>query len=546
MKHILKFIPGGLLAIILATGCDTNALHDLNINPNAVNQMDMNYFLTAAELGIASGGSRGDNRYIDWRTNIGMCAHATQQLATATTGLLATGDKYIDNDPEVNNAPFQFWLQDVGRTTAEIIRQAGDGGYQAGLRNNTLQAGRIIRAFNFARLTDMYGSVPYSEANQGLAGIFYPKYDKQKDVYLACLQELESAAAAMAANDKDGFAAADFIFDGNIAKWKKWAYSIMLRMGMRVSMVDAAMATEWVNKALAGGVFESNDDNVWVKMSTGPSEWVNQNGISRAMMPGDGGQGNSSHMAKTMVDFLMGADKASTADDDPRLMIFCGGIGSWVASATSPTGIFTPIAGGTDPLNQIGLPNGKDQSMLNAEAGHTVDIESTYTKMNPKLLYDGAPFRIMTYSETELLQAEAKERSIGNVTGTAQSHYENGVKAAMQIWNMYDESFVVTNAQVDAYLANYPYGVYKPALEMIGEQLWASHFMNWYEAWSEYRRTGFPQLVPVDYPGNDTNHTIPVRLRLPASEVAGNPNYKTGATFPDLITTKVWWDGGAE
>ena len=90
MKHIFKLIPSGLLAIILATGCDTQALHDLNINPNAVNEIEMNYFFTAAELGLASGGSRGDNRYIDWRTNIGMCAHAMQQLDTVSTGLLAS------------------------------------------------------------------------------------------------------------------------------------------------------------------------------------------------------------------------------------------------------------------------------------------------------------------------------------------------------------------------------------------------------------------------------------------------------------------------
>ena len=79
MKHIFKLIPSGLLAIILATGCDTQDLHDLNINPNAVNEIEMNYFFTAAELGLSDGNPRG-NRYLDWRTNIGMCAHATQQL----------------------------------------------------------------------------------------------------------------------------------------------------------------------------------------------------------------------------------------------------------------------------------------------------------------------------------------------------------------------------------------------------------------------------------------------------------------------------------
>ena len=138
----------------------------------------------------------------------------------------------------------------------------------------------------------MYGSVPYSEANKGIEGIFFPKYDKQKDIYTDCLKELDEATAAISASNPDaGFAAADIIYDGDIAKWKKWGYSIMLRMAMRVSNVDPAMAATYVSKAVAGGVFESNDDNVWIPQADGPSQWVNQNGLSRAMYPGDGGQG---------------------------------------------------------------------------------------------------------------------------------------------------------------------------------------------------------------------------------------------------------------
>lgn len=540
MKHIFKIIPTGLLAIILATGCDTQSLHDLNINPNAVNEIEMNYFFTAAELGLSDGNPRG-NRYLNWRTNIGMCAHATQQLQYPGTGLLCTGDKYIDNDPEVDNAPFEYWIQDVGRNTAEIIKQTGPGGFQEGERENLRQATRIIRAFNFARLTDMYGSVPYSEANKGIDGIFFPKYDKQKDIYTDCLKELDEATAALSASNPDaGFADADIIYDGDIAKWKKWGYSIMLRMAMRVSNVDAAMAETYVTKAVAGGVFTSNDDNVWIPQADGPSIWVNQNGLSRAMFPGDGGQGTSSHMSETLVNWLMGPNKASTADDDPRLMIYCGGIADWTADN------FTLYPGGGDPLNQKGVPPGVDQPMLDVAAGHAVIVKETFSKVNPKMFQNSDPYRIMTYSEVALLLAEAIERGIGTgITGSAESHYNAGVKAAMQMWTPYDATLVVTDQQVADYLATYPYGGPKPKLEMIGEQLWASHFLMWFEAWHEWKRTGYPALVPVNYPGNDTNGTIPVRLRLPASEVTGNPNYAE-STMPDEITTKVWWDGGAE
>jgi len=546
MKHIFKLILSTLLAIILVTGCDTDALHELNINPDAVNEIDMNYFFTAAELGIASGGSDGDNRYIDWRTNIGMCAHAMQQLNTASTGLLSVGDKYIDNDPEVSNAPFQFWIPDVGKTTAEIIKQTGPGGFAEGKNLNLREATRIIRAFNFGRLTDMYGSVPYTEANKGIEGIFFPKYDKQKDIYADCLKELDEAAAAISASNPDeGFANADFIYNGDITKWKKWAYSVMLRMAMRVSNVDAAMASTYVTKAAAGGVMTSNDDNTWVKMANGPSEWTNQNGISRALMPGDGAQANQSFMGQTLIDWLMGTNKGSVADDDPRLMIYSGGIGIMTASSTGLPE-FAPIAGGTDPLNQKGLPPGVDQAMIDAAAGGTVDLHATYSKINIKLMHDDSPYMIMNLAEVELLLADALERGVGSgISGTAESHYNAGVKAAMQMWTPFDASLAVTDGAVANYLSTYPYDVTKPALEMIGEQLWASHFMNWFEAWSDWRRTGYPALVPVNYPGNDTNGTIPVRLRLPASEVSGNPNY-SGATMPDEISTKVWWDGGAE
>lgn len=544
MKHIIKIILSVVVAAFLLTGCDTTALHELNKNPNAVNEIDMNYFFTAVELGLGSGGSIGDNRYLDWRTNIGMCAHCTQQMATLSTGGLGDGDKYMDSDPEVSNAPFQFWLPDVGKKTKEILIQTGPGGFQDGKRLNLRQATRICRAFNFGRLTDMYGYVPYSEANMGLEGIFFPKYDRQSEIYADCLKELDEATAALSASNPDeGFGFADMIYNGDIAKWKKWGYSIMLRMAMRVSNVDPAMAATYVTKAVQGGVFESNDDNVWIPMAAGPSTWVNQNGISRAFLPGDGGQGNDSHMAKTLVDWLKGTDKTSVADDDPRLMIYCGGIGEWGATS------FVPYPGGTDPLNQTGMPNGKDQAMLDAEAGHQVIVDETFTKINPKLNQLDEPYRLMTYSEVELLMAEAIERGIGTVPGDAKTHYEDGVRAAMQMWTPYDPSFVVSDSQVDAYLAIYEYDVFKPALEMIGEQIWASHFMNWFEAWSEWRRTGYPQLVPINFPGNATGGTIPVRLRLPASEVAGNPGYLDvygPGKIADELTTKIWWDGGTE
>jgi hypothetical protein len=370
--------------------------------------------------------------------------------------------------------------------------------------------------------------------------VFQPKYDKQRPIYVDMLKELEEASASFDPNDDDytGFAAADLIFNGDVVKWRKWGYSLMLRLAMRVSNVDAAMATEYVTKAVAGGTMETNLDNPWVQMALTPSEWMNQNGISRAFYPGDGGAWQGSLLSKTLIDKLKGPNTGSTADDDPRLMIFTGGIIEWTADDVVPIE--------TNPLLQQGLPSGIDGSQLNAMFGTTITPYQHFSAVNPKMMQDDEPYQLMNAAESEFLKAGALVRGIGTgIPGTAQTHYENGVKLAMQLYVKYDPSFVVTDAQVASYLATYPYNP-ATALEQIGTQIWLSKFMMWWDAWSDWRRSGFPVLTPSNYPGNATGGTIPRKLTIPAAEAAGNPNYAATSTQPDAMTTRVWWDGGAE
>ncbi|WP_339922914.1 SusD/RagB family nutrient-binding outer membrane lipoprotein [uncultured Cyclobacterium sp.] len=531
MKIINKFLLFGLAVSVCFTSCNTEELQDLNINPQAVNEIDLNFMFTAAQLGSASGGSAGDNRYLDWRTNIGMTAYLIQHLANAGGGI-APGDKYTENF-ESNSAPFEFFYGDALKNISEVIKQTGPGGYDEGNKINTRNAARIMRVLNFHRLTDFYGNVPYFNALQGMEGVFFPEYDEQSAIYPDLLKELEEATAAMStSNPDDGFSKADIIYEGDIAKWKKFGYSLMLRLAMRVSNVAPQMADEYVTKAIAGGVMESNDDNAWVPMSEGPSVWINQNGISRAFYPGDGGQ--PTYLSNTLVDWLKAG--ATTADEvDPRLMIISGGIADWSAVAWTPTN--------TNPLEQRGMPNGYDASGLDELEGEQVNLVTTYSKINYLMLQLDAPYIFMNYAESAFLQAEALERGIGSgIPNAAEDHYEAGVKGAMQMYTPFDASLTVSDEAVAAYLQRHPYGVEKPALEMIGEQMWVSKFFNWWEAWSDWRRTGYPQLTPTNYPGNITQGQIMRKLRYPSSEVAANANFQEGATLPDINTTRVWWD----
>lgn len=527
LTYIKQFALCALAAAVPLTGCDTDELHELNINPNALSEVDMNYLFTAAELGSASAGSAGDNRYIDWRTNIGFAAYAIQQLATAGGGI-SPGDKYTDN-VESYNAPWEFIYGDQLKNLAEVLKQTGPGGFAEGEKKNTREAARILRAFLFHRLTDYYGNIPYTEALKGIEGVYRPAYDPQEVIYTDLLKELDEASAAISAsNPDDGFAAADIIYDGDIAKWKKFGYSLMLRLAMRVSNVAPAMAETYVSKAIAGGVFASNDDNAWVPMALTPSEWTNQNGISRAFASGDGGQ--PSTLSIVLIDMLKGADPNSAADDDPRLGIISGGVN-----------------GDTDPLAQRGMPNGLDQGMLDEYLGVTGANQNEYfSRINLLMLDDDDPYMLMNYAEVELLQAEAIERGIGTVGGTAKAHFEAGVAAATQMYTPFDASLAVSDGDAQTFAASLGYtdGA-AGALEMIGNQLWLSKFFNWWDAWADWRRTGFPVLTPIDYPGNVTGGTIPRKLRLPSHEVAVNAdNIAAGATTPDNPTGRVWWDGG--
>jgi len=544
MKYIKSLIIGSsILGLVGAgVGCNTDDLSGLNVDPQALDNVDPNFLFTSAELGAASGGTAGDNRYIDWRTNINFASYAIQQLAS-TGGEL--GEKYVESGStfESSNAPFEFIYADQLKNISVIFKLTAPGGANEGQFNNMVQATRILRVFLYHRLTDYYGNIPYFEAMKADSGLYFPHYDSQESIYQDLLNELDQATAAITdPTDAKGevelaaMSRADIIFNGDLDKWRKWGYSLMLRLGMRVADVKPDWGNTYVAKAVAGGVMESNDDNVFIPTAEAPSLWTSQNGISRAFIPGDGGQ--ASYVSKTLVDMLKGTNPADVADDDPRLMVLIGGIGNWSPDA------WDPIT--TDPLDQKGMPNGKNQTDLEAIEGVSpLDLNVTYSKINPLLLDRDEPYMLMNYGEVELFLAEAAKRGIGGVDpGSAATHYDAGVKASMQMYTPYEGSAVgaltVSDAQVASYLATYPYSD-ATALEQIGNQQWLNKFLNWWEAWGEWRRTGFPALVPVNYPGNSTGGTIPVRLKYPNAEVAGNPNFASGASANDF-TTRLWWD----
>lgn len=518
MKNLLYI---GLTVLLLVfSGC-TSDFEELNTDKNKVTEANYipSYNLSRAQLEYTG---NSDFSYDAWRVNIIYASMMMQQLAN--TGWYA-GDKYTQNDAFAN-ACFDVGYNDQVKYIVDLLEITKDNPAYA----NLYQIARINRVLIFHRLTDLYGDIPYSEA--GLAyheGIYTPVYDTQEFIYTDMLKELEEAAAALdAAGDLPG--ANDLIYGAAsdpITMWKKFAYSLMLRLGMRLTKVNNSLAKTWVEKAVAGGVFTSNEDNAYILHdASGGRLTVNRN--SNIL----GGEWNATNtgevfLSKTFVDFL-------SDTSDPRLSLF---------SRVMNTG-------DTNPANQIGLPNGLDEAGGAYDVttdpdypGKTGNILNYSTIRDDIFLQLDGPTFIITYAQVELLLAEAAIQGF-SVGGTPESHYNAGVTAAMQFLTQYNASAVVTDVQVADYLAANPYD---PAAgeQMIGEQYWIASFLDWYEVWSNWRRTGYPELIPVNYPGNATGGVIPRRMLYPAHEASNNANNYADAISRQGINTfltKVWWD----
>ncbi len=488
-----------ILSLVLVLGACDEGFEELNVDPTKPVQVNVGNKLTAAQLFASS------ERYDNWRANL--IYQSTMMQHIATTAGYWDGDKYTWNRGYASSLMDRYYGNAV-KTLEDMLVQLDEEGAADEMKAIT----RIMRVFVFSRLTDLYGDVPYSEAGKAvLEGILTPKYDAQSEIYADMLNELSEAAAALGTGTS-GFGDADIIYQGDQAKWQRLAYSLMLRLGLRLIKVDPAGAQSWATQAISGGVMESNADIFFVPHTVGP-EGVNQNGNGEVFQV----DGNP-RLSKTFVDWMQ-------AGNDPRLPVLGARRGD----------------GSTNPADLIGFPNGLDAQLLMDMTGE--ENTDAYAEPNRSIITGlDAPMFFQTYAEVQFMLAEANVR--WGLGGDAETHYNAGVRAAMEMLAMYGDGGIIASADIDTYLTNNPYDAGN-ALEQISTQYWAATFLNEYESFSNWRRTGFPVLVPVNYPGNVTNGTIPRRMSYSESEQvnnAANYNEAISRQGPDELTTRVWWD----
>ena len=286
---------------------------------------------------------------------------------------------------------------------------------------------------------------------------------------------------------------------------------MMLRLALRLIKVDPAGAQAWAEKAIDGGVMESNDDIAVIFHTAGP-EGINRNGNGEVFSVD-----RSMCMSDTFIGILQG---------DPRLPI--------LAARRSD--------GSTNPADLVGLPNGLDTQLLEDLTGET-NLDN-YAEPNRSIITgEDAPMFLQTYAEVEFMLAEAAVRGWAGA-GDAATHYANGIKAAMQMLELYGPAAAIDEGDIDAYIAANPLNGADP-MPQIATQYWVATFLNEYETYANWRRIELPVLIPTNYPGNVTNGTIPRRLTYAQSEESNNAENLAEAISrqgPDDLVTRVWWD----
>jgi len=497
ITYKIILVAFGLL--FFATSCD-DGFAEINTNPTQAISINPNFQFSWAQLRTSGG------RYENWRANLIYSSMMMQHLA-ATCGYWS-GDKYSYNGGYSSSLIDRAYNEQV-KDIVDLINtlEAGEVGDQT-----MLGMARIWKVVVFQRLTDTYGDIPYFEAGKGaIEGIDFPAYDSQESIYMDMLKELEEGVAQLGSG---GFGSADIMFGGDVEKWRKFGNSMMLRLAMRLSEVDAGTAQAWTAKAIAGGVMSSNADDAFLEHTNGP-EGINQNGIGQVLDKSNGFGDDCPRLSNTMVDWM-------DATGDPRRAIFGVPVGGVIK----------------------GMPNGLDATTIvdNPTGGSVED----FSRINPAIVRVESPMMFQTHGEVELLLAEAAMR--GWHSGDAADHYANGVRSAMNLWAHYDASLAVDPGAIDTYLAANPFDAAN-GMSQIGWQYWAATFLNEYETFSNWRRTGTPELTPVNFPGNATGGQIPVRLAANPGEGTLNPNWQSAADrqglssdFQSHLVVPVWWD----
>lgn len=475
--------------LLLLSAC-TEGFEDLNIDPNQPLEVPTSSLLTGAQRELVAS-IFGNHSQLDGIGLPGMIY--AQQMASLRGG--AT-DTYATVEADFS-AFYTSGLRDLEEiillnTNPETMVNAA----LSGPNQNQIAVARILKAWAYHNITDVWGDIPYEEALQG-NNFPLPAYTTQEFIYMDLLKELSEATEMI--NVADGTIAGDIIFDGDMGKWYRFANSLKMRVALRLSNVAPEVAENGISEAFTAGPMVSVGDNAYYKfLESQPNNnpWYFRFELS---VPNYG-------VGSTLVDMLKSLN-------DPRLEKYAD-----VA--------FNQDLGG----GYIGQPVGLDVASGSAISDFAVSWPNAENILQPT-----STFTIMSYAEVNFILAEAAER--GWISGNASDYYNSAISASMEQWGISDPS------AIDSYLSqdDVRYDSTDP-FRSIGNQKWISLYMQGVQSWSEWRRLQYPELdVAIDA----VIEAIPRRRGYPPSEINLNKsNYEEALARQgsDDLLTRVWWD----
>ncbi len=400
----------------------------------------------------------------------------------------------------------------------------------------------LMQAYTFQLTTDGWGDVPFTAALKGQYAdghLVNPKYDSQSVVYNGIIALIDSANVLLTkAGGSPG--GDDLIYGGDMTKWQEFSNTLALRVYLRLSQINPTMA-----QAGIVALYSNPATSVFIGTQTG-DDAVIKYGYSSAnnnpLFAEEVGlqQYQNFVASNTCLDTLNG-------DNDPRLFLFY--------EPVSGTGSFT------------GLPQGLYNGI--AYTGYsfpTVYVAGDAQNLGKTTLFNSgnAPVNFLTSWESYFLQAEVVARGwVASSSGFADdSLFYHGIMANYSYYNSqiadaYNSYFGVDTAltgHTSTYYADYMSGILGsgpgywtvyPATGAIAQKIQFIITQKWlamcgnqgFEAWTEWRRTGYPNWLTYSV-SSIVGNNFPKRLLYPTSESTVN------SSFPGLkpMTQKVWWD----
>ena len=514
MKNISKYFFASLLAVGAVACTD---LDELNESPNDPRVVPSNMIMGGAQKWTV------DNVYDVWFSGR-QCTSYAQQIGQRN---YTEEDRYQVRE-SVNNNYFKYMylglanFQNVITLNSDPATAPANSLY--GDNDNQIAAARIMKVWLFDIITDTWGAVPYFEALKLVSdNVIYLKYDNQKEIYADLIKELTEAAAQIK-EDEDAFVSGDNIFGGDASKWKKFANSLKCRLAIHLSKVDPNWKT-YIAEALADGVMESNDDAAYYKYSSAGTEYCKF--YEGFYVDGR----NDLTILKPFVDILKGQPDTLNGKShpwpgvvDPRLKIF---------TTTNGAGEYCGIP--------VGAPTG-------IQADFAASAPNWY-KTQPYILTKEYAVPLMTYAELLFILCEYNNFD--------SNYYMDGIDASIDYWSGLS-GIAISDLDKQAYIEAVSTNVDAEACAI---QKYIDLYSNGTEAWTEIRRTGYPeQLVrPGEIVGelngnmikfsplSDSKGDIISRVKYPVVESTLN-----GEAFTEAVKnlqdgtnnyySKMYWD----